>query len=236
MNIESRFSKYLSRFNSLMGLIGGILLICVLLYAGYMIADNMFANRDVRNIVNVQTDGDLEEEWQIGYMSSIQGTPYVMIPLNSDQRYAQSYYSKSASSVRNYLFIDGQNNERHWLFDTNEYLVIEMDLLSVGNVQSDKDEVRAILYRIVKADTNGDERLTHEDMQSIGLSSPDGKRYKEILVGIDRFIGHRLMDEKILLLVFQRKETGFSANVDLAAFEVYNETELPKVGSETITP
>ncbi len=56
-----------------------------------------------------------------------------------------------------------------------------MDLLSVGKVQSDKDEVRAILYRIVKADTNGDERLPHEDMQSIGLSSPDGKGYKEIL-------------------------------------------------------
>lgn len=236
MNKESRFFKYLSRFNSLMGMIGGLLLICILLYAGYMIADNIFANRDVRNIVNVQTDSDVEEKWQIGYMSSIPGTPYVMVPLNSDQRYAQSYYSKSASSVRNYLFINGQNNEKDWLFDTNAYLIIEMDLLSGGAVRSDKDVVRAILYRIVKSDTNKDERLTPDDLQTVALSAPDGRNYKEILDRIDRFLGHRLVDEKTLLLLYQRKGTAFSANVDLTGFAVYNETELPKVGSEKITP
>ena len=85
-----------------------------------------------------------------------------MIPLNSDQSYAQSYYSKSSSSARNYLFINSKDNEKHWLFGTNKYLVSDVALLSEKDYDSDSSKVRVILYRIVKNDTNGDKRLTEQ--------------------------------------------------------------------------
>jgi len=177
----------------------------------------------------VQEENNVKEKWQLGYMSNIQGSPYVMIPLNSDQSYAQSYYSKSSSSARNYLFINSQNNEKHWLFGTNQYLITDTALLSEKEYGSDEREVQAILYKIVKSDTNSDNRLTNDDLQAVGLSLPSGKGYKEILEGIDLFIGQRLIDKDTLLIVFQREGIGFSANVDLSGFTISNETELPKV-------
>lgn len=226
---ESNFFRFVWRFNGLVFMIAGVLAIGVLAFAGYKIIKDVTRERNIRNILNVQEKNNVKEKWQLGYMSSIQGSPYVMIPLNSDQSYAQSYYSKSSSSARNYLFINSLSNEKHWLFETNQYLIADTDFLSEKEYGSKEREVRAILYKIVKSDTNHDERLTNDDLQTVGLSLPSGKRYREILNGIDLFIGHRLIDKDTLLIVFQRKGIGFSANVNLSDFTISNETELPKV-------
>ena len=210
-------------------MIAGVLAICVLAFAGYRIMKDVTRERTIRNIVNVQEENDVKEKWQLGYMSTIQGSPYVMIPLNSDQSYAQSYYSKSSSSARNYLFINSLNNEKHWLFQSSQYLIADTEFLSEKEYGSKDREVQAILYRIVKSDTNNDQRLTNDDLQTVSLSLPNGKGYTEILNGIDLFVGNRLIDKDTMLIVFQRKGKGFSANVNLSDFTISNETELPKV-------
>ena len=227
---ESKFFRFVWRFNGLILMVAGVLSICVLVFAGYnIIKKGVNRGKTNRNIVNVQEKNSVDEKWKLGYMSSIQGSPYVMIPLNSDKSYAQSYYSKSSTSVRNYLFINSQNNEKHWLFGTNQYLIADTDLLSEKKYRADERKVRAILYKIAKRDTNSDQRLTNNDLQTVALSLPSGKGYKEILDGIDLFVGQRLIDKDTLLIVFQREGIGFSANVDLSGFIVSNETELPKV-------
>lgn len=226
---ESKFFRFVWRFNGLILMVAGVLAIGVLAFAGYKIVVDITRERGTYNIVNVQEKGDIKEKWQLGYMSKIQGSPYVMIPLNSDQGYAQSYYSKSSSSARNYLFINSQNNDKHWLFNTNQYLVVDSDLLSENESASEEREIRAILYKVVKSDTDNDKRLTNKDLQTIGMSLPNGKSYKEILEGIDVFVGQRLVDQDTLLIVFQKNGIGYSANVNLSGFIVSNETELPKV-------
>lgn len=45
-----------------------------------------------------------------------------------------------------------------------------------------------------------------------------------------RNIGHRLVDENTLLVVYQKQGIGYSANVSLSEFELTNEAELSKVG------
>ena len=82
---------------------------------------------------------------------------------------------------------------------------------------------------IVKKDSDNDQRLTSNDIRTIGLSMPSGKGYKEILHGVDVFVGHRLQDENTLLLIYQRNGVGYSANVSLSGFILSNEEELPKV-------
>jgi len=227
---ENKYFRLIWRFNGLIIMCAGVLAIGVLAFAGYNIFKETTRERNIQNIVNVQEENNIEEKWQLGHMTNIKGSQYIMIPLNSNQSYAQSYYSKSSSSARNYLFIDSHRNEKHWLFKTNQYLIADTDLLSENEYGSDKRDVRAILYKIVKEDTNNDKRLTDKDLQTVGLSFPNGKGYKEILNGIDLFIGHRLIDKNTLLIVFQRKGVGFSANVNLSDFTISNETELPKVG------
>ena len=168
-------------------MIAGMLSIIVLAFAGYGIIRDVTRERNTHNTVNVQDENDIKEKWQLGYMSNIQGSPYVMIPLNSEQSYAQSYSSKSSSSTRNYLFINSLNNEKHWLFGNNDYLIAETDLLSEKEYDSDKREIRAIIYKIVKSDTHDDKSLTNDDLQTVGLSLPSGRGYKEILDKIDFF-------------------------------------------------
>ncbi|SMC95479.1 hypothetical protein SAMN02746065_11715 [Desulfocicer vacuolatum DSM 3385] len=226
---ENRFFKYIWRFNAIVLMIAGLLAIGVLTFGGYKIYLETTRERNTKNIVNIQEGGEIEEEWQLGYLSKIEGTPYVMIPLNSDQSYSQSYYSKSSSSARNYLFINSQNNEKHWLFNTNKYLVVDSEFLTERDYGDEKRKIRAILYKVVKNDTDKDKRLTGKDIKAIGISMPNGKGYKEVLQDVDLFIGHQLIDKNTLLIVYQKKGVGYSANVLLSGFVLTNEAELPDI-------
>lgn len=226
---DNRFFKYIWRFNAIILMITGILAIGVLLFGGYQIYSETTQQRNIRNIVNIQGDTEVKEKWQLAYLSSIDGTPFVRIPLTSDQSYAQSYYSKSASSVRNYLFINTKNNEKYWLFKSNQFLVADSEFLTEQDYGDANRTIRAILYKVVKADTDKDSRLTSKDIQTIGLSMPNGKAYTEILQGVDVFIGHKLLDKNTLLLVYQKKGIAYSANVSLADFTLSNEEALPDI-------
>ena len=208
----------------------GLFAVIGLIFAGYQLYSKSFERHNVRNIINVQQDPSIEEKWQLGYMSEIKGSPYVMIPLNSKHDYGQSYYSKSSSSARDFLFINSQNNEKHWLLNTNQYLITNFELLTDDTIDEQKKIVRAVLYKVVKSDTNNDEKLTNKDTLTIALSLPDGKAYKEILKDVDVFVGYRLVSKDTLLIVYQRNRIGYSANVKLSGFAVFNKTELPKVG------
>jgi len=228
---ENRFFRYVWHFNGLILSTAGILLIgVVLLYAFEKIFMGEMRDKNVRNIVNVQEENDAKEKWQLGYMLSIQGSSHVMIPLKSDKNHTQSYGSNSYSSVRNYLFINSQNNNKFWLFKTNKYWIANADLLPADEYGSKKRDVRAILYKVVKYDSNDDNRLNIHDLKTVAISLPNGKKYKEILEGIDVFVGQRLIGKNTLLIVYQKKGVGFSASVNLSDFTIANEAELPKVG------
>ena len=226
---ESKFFKYVWRINGLILLVAGILAIGVLAFVGYKIYLETTRERGTRNIVNIQKESEMEEEWRLGYMSEIQGTPYVMVPLNSDQSYDQSYYSKSTSSARNYLFIKSTNNEQHWLLGNSEYLITDTDMLSEHGYGKEERSIRAILYQVVTEDTNEDGRLTSKDLKTISISHSDGREYKELIQGIDHFVGHRTVDENTLLIVYQKKGVGYSANISLSDLVISNEQELPRV-------
>ena len=228
---KNKFFRFVWRFNGLILMIAGLLSILVLVFGGYKVFRDTTRENNTWDIVNVQEENEVKKNWHLGYMSIIRGSPYVMVPLNSNQIYAQSYYSKTSSSVRNYIFSNMKSNEKNWLFDDNQYLIADIDFLPEKQNGSDDRDVRAILYKIVKRDTDNDKRLTTDDLQTVGLSLPSGKNYREILDEIDLIIGHTVVDKNTLLIVFQRKGIGFSANVDLSTFTVSNETELHKVSS-----
>lgn len=230
---ENRFYKSVWRFNAIVLMVAGILAIGVLLFAGYHILQDITRERGTRNIVNVSEDQAIDEKWELGRLYKIEGTAYVMVPLTSDQNYAQSYYSKSSNSARNYLFIDTKNNLRKWLFQTNEYLVADINFLLEKTYNAKDHKVRAILYTVIEKDTNRDKRLTDKDEMTIAISLPSGQGYKKILTGIDFLVGHQVLDEESMLLVYQKGGSGYTANLSLIDLSISNETEIPKI---TATP
>ena len=174
---ENRFFKFVWRFNGIVFMIAAVLAIGVLSFAGYRIYQDVTRERATRNIVNVAEESPIKEKWQLGHLQNVSGTPYVIIPLYSDQSYAQSYFSKSAESTRNVLFINIRTNQKKWLFDTNNYLIINEELLSEKEFDHRERNIRAILYSVVKRDTNGDKRLTNDDKIDVALTTPSGERY-----------------------------------------------------------
>ena len=230
---KSQFFRIVWRFNALIILCAGILAIGVLLFAGYTIVSEFTRDIDTRSVVNVDEASEVEENWSFGVMVDIDGSPYLMIPFNSDQAYDQSFSRKASLSVRNYLFIHSETNEQHWLFDTDAYLIannvhLSEKILSENIAAMDENDVQAILYQVIKTDTNGDQRLNYMDLQTIGLSHPDGQRYTDIVSEIDSLIGHRLINSDTLLVLYQKNGTGYSLRINLPDFTIMDETELIK--------
>jgi hypothetical protein len=109
---ETRFFRFVWRFNGLVLMLAGVLSIGVLGFAGYEIYKDVVRKRSTRNIVNVAENQPVDEKWRLGDLIKIEGSSYVMIPLHSDQSYAQAYYSKSSQSTRNILFINSATNDK----------------------------------------------------------------------------------------------------------------------------
>ncbi len=228
---NSQFFKQVWRINGIIIMVAGLLAIGVLVFAAYQIFKETVRERGVNGIVNIEASTEVKEKWQLGYLSSIQGTPFVMIPLSSDQQYSQSYYDKSASSIRNYLFINKQENQQHWLLNSNEHLIIKADVLSESTGSGQEVAALAILYTVITSDTNNDDRLTAKDLKNVAISQPGGQAYREVLQGIDRMVGYSLTGKESLMLVYQRDDIGYVVTISLTDFSMSKETALPKVGS-----
>ncbi|PIU67744.1 MAG: hypothetical protein COS84_03735 [Armatimonadetes bacterium CG07_land_8_20_14_0_80_40_9] len=72
---ESKFFRFVWRFNGLILMVAGVLAIGVLAFAGYKIIGDVTRERSTHNIVNVQEDNNVKDKWRLGYMSHIQSSP-----------------------------------------------------------------------------------------------------------------------------------------------------------------
>ena len=145
---ETKFFKNVWRFNGLIISVAGVLAIMVLFLAGYHTIKDVFRKRQVRNIANIAENISVKEVWTLGYMRQLDGTEYVMVPLQSDQSYAKSYYSKSSYSVRNFLFINVKTNGKEWLFPNNKWLIANNYTLSEKDHREKARKTKATLYNI----------------------------------------------------------------------------------------
>ncbi|MGK7875737.1 MAG: hypothetical protein AB4426_21300 [Xenococcaceae cyanobacterium] len=227
---ENKIFRFVWRFNAIVIMLAGLLAIAVLGFAAIQIFKETMRERQRSNIVNLSDSSEVKEEWELGNLREIEGTPYLMLPLYSDQSYAQSYYSKSARSTRNYLFFDAETEERRWLFANNNYLIARDSFISETDYRSKSKTVQAILYNIIKEDTNGDKRLTDDDLITIALTKPNGYNYKELLSGLDSLLGYKVLNGDRILILYQRDGIAYSAKVSLSNFALSNQVQLPKVG------
>ncbi len=171
--------------------------------------------------VEILQSGGNEQDLRLGFISQINGSPYLVMPLEASHK----SYGKSSYLARNYLFINGETNQSHWLLRHDKSLILEMRLLTTGDESA--TEVNAIFYRFVTADTNGDDKLTEKGKQSLALSSPDGRSFKEVLTGLERSIGQHMVDRDNLLIVYRRLGITYSVKVDLTDFSLSTDKSVP---------
>ena len=227
---ESKFFKNIWRFNALIIAVAGVLAVLVLLFTGYLIYKEQTRSKHKNEIVNIDPETNIAEVFRLGRVKHVKGSQSVIVPLYSDQNFDLRYSGgKSTSSTRNLLFSNMHTEVSKWLLPTNEFLIPQYSLINKSNSYSNEEDVITILYRVVKSDTNGDERLTENDELHISLSKPDGANFTEVLKGIDDVLGYELLNQKALAIMFNRGGQGFTAYVDLQNFKVIKEIELPKI-------
>ncbi|NEQ87560.1 MAG: hypothetical protein F6K26_48425 [Moorea sp. SIO2I5] len=229
---DNKFFRFVWRFNAIVIMASGLLAIAVLAFAAIEIVRSTTRERQGINILNVDDDSSSSQEWELGNLREVDGTTYLMVPLYSDQSYTQSYYSKSTRSTRNYLFLDSETGNSKWLFANNDYLIASDRFISGTNDKEnnrlESKPVIAVLYQLIKQDTNGDGRLTNNDMLTIALTHPNGNDYQEVLTGVDRFLGYKVINANSLLILYQRDGIAYSAKVSLDNFALSNEKEITK--------
>lgn len=230
------FFRFIWRINGILILFACFLAISVLLYVSREMVSDIFGIRNVSDIVNIEEDnGQIVQHWSLTSTDEVYGTPYFILSLQLEQSYEQSYYEKYSVSIRNYLFINTQQNSKHhWLFDTNDYLIPHKSLL-LDPTRDENQKTVAILYEVIKHDSNEDARLSDSDLYTLGLSKPDGSHYKDVMDNVSALLSHKMLDSNTLMLLCRAENhigddvevDVFSLHIDVNNFTILNKVKLP---------
>ena len=226
---ESRFFKYVWRFNALA--IAGAATTCILLglSAGLSIFNAEPRPHRATHIVNVDQEDKASEEFSLCNPNAIAGISYVQVPLYRGRRYGVgSIYSGGSQQVVNLLFLNISTNESRWLFNGVGQLVLDSHTL-FNKLKDANDPSRAVVHVVVEKDTDGDKRLTEKDAISLATSATDGTNYRKLVEGVDQLYSvKQIADDKVLVLYQKNRET-VSALYGVPSMALLMQASVPKV-------
>jgi hypothetical protein len=232
MNTDKIF-KRIWNINGLILLLGSISFIAIL---SYQLTKSIFKD-DYRQQQTLDLADDVadEEKWSLGYPQEIHGSEYYFIPLESENRKVEekskvlNLYSSNYIPTRskNILFISSISNTSHWLFDSVQQLIIQIQTLdSDDNI---KLNTKAIYYIVVNSDTNNDGIFDSEDKRTFALTKPDGSNYSEIITGYDSIVKAHINEIGNLFVIYINNDKVQSMIVDLTDFKIIDSKQLPRV-------
>lgn len=139
-----------------------------------------------------------------------------------------SYSYFGAGRTVNYLFINPDNGESHWLWQPPMPLVLNEYALT-----RPKEKVQGgspgILALTVDKDTNADKWLSEEDKKTLVVIKPDGRSIVKLLENITQMSSVAQVDENKVLLVYEKGDKSFAATYLLKAYSITQEKELPEI-------
>ncbi|CAA0106911.1 Uncharacterised protein [BD1-7 clade bacterium] len=228
---SNRFFHRVWQFNAVVIALAGVLALALLLFASYHVIRDATRERAVTNVVNTDVETPAISGWDYGLPRQIDGHAVVVVPLQSGKNIGASYFKKNPVSVRDLLFIRVKSDEKQWLFDRTDFLILEYAFLADNSYRSDVP-VKAVIYQVVKTDTNNDQRLSYDDTITIGLSHPDGSEYTELVTDVTKVIGRDWVDDDRLMLLYVKEGKAWSAVVDLDRFSFEDVSELPAISAQ----
>jgi hypothetical protein len=219
-----------SKFFRIFTLAIGLVVLVVLGYMAYRIYQNVFGERTVSNVVNTEINANVKTKISLSSFESLNGTPYLIAAVSSEQDYRQSYYEKEATSIRNFLFVNGSDKSARRLVTKNDFLFLAYEKLGQQTQQqSVVNKVRGILYQVVTSDTNGDNRLNSSDRKTIALSDVSGANYTEVIPQVDIVLGTHQKDEAALLVFWVSGGKNFVTEINIPARKVTLTKQLPSL-------
>lgn len=167
---------------------------------------------------------------QLFAFQPIQGTPYLMAPINrSDDRSGFSSYD-SGYTNHNVVFLDAVTLTTQRLFDTNDYLIVSTT--EYGAPVDGNFVTEWLVYLVITADTNDDGRLDDQDHMTVATTNAAGEGYSELIGGIDEIFGINLVGPGSLVVAYGQAGTKTVSKVNLTEQTVVNTQPLVDLGVE----
>ena len=221
------FFRWLKSANVLLFFFLGLIMLVVFGYAGYFVFRDISRERNVYNSVNQESNTDVKVKMNLGNFESLGGTPYLMAPISSQQSYPGPYYDKTAGSIRNYLFINGNDKSAKKLLTKNDFLFLNAQNVVEENPQTKINKVNGIWYTVVTADTNSDKRLDERDQKTIAVSNVSGSGYTELIKKVDKVLGSHQRNQNNVLVFDESGGKNFLAEIDISGRKLLTEQNLP---------
>lgn len=226
----TRIERLMWRFNGAVIAVAGLIALCLMVFAGYKGVRALFGTRRVHSVVNIVEGRTQKETFLLGVFFPIPGSPWLASRLEAEQEFQQSYYSKSGSSTRNWLFFDTRNNSSQWLLPDNSSVILtdrEIVLNPAGKEKDDRTVV-GFLYDIVSNDTNSDGRLDFNDHRALMLYRLSDGKARSVLEGIDVVLGVHQNSSTQAVIFYRHAQKEFFALLNLESGEVGEKKELPR--------
>ncbi|MFC4309100.1 hypothetical protein ACFPN2_08420 [Steroidobacter flavus] len=227
-----RFFAWVWRINSLIVFAAGLAAIVVLIFASVSIFKEVTRTRHVRGVVNVAEDQVEGSVASLGAFIEVEGTEVLRASLDVHQEYAQSYGSKEASSIRNYLYFDPTSQESYWLIPDYRGLIVgENEYPPPQNGEANASP-QVVVYELVDSDSNQDKRLTAEDTKTIAVASPTGKNFARVLSNVEEYKGGRIVNGTHLVILYTSGAALRAAEIELPSNKLTRESILTAVPIE----
>jgi hypothetical protein len=213
----------------------GLLILSLLFSAGCSYQE---AKKAVKSATVNQNNSDTNKlKYILSEFSLTNGTDYLMAAVYSDYAgngrwsspYASSEYGEytkkdgSSSFANNYMIMNRQNLASRKLFSDNKFVILDSQKLGEsgkeGTVSVIKN-VKALMFRVVKADTNNDKILDNKDKQVIALADVDGSNYQELIVGIDRVLNIHSQSKDRRVVFYQIGKDYFAGSINIPSRSV----------------
>jgi len=219
---DSRWFKLICRINAV------LLLVAVVMAIGKFVYEQWPWRRRVTCLSNYVTFG-LDEEgrkvekekWRYDDPVKVPGGAGFIIPL--DSTWSADDPSRTWSSTRNLLFVDGDLKAKKWLLPDNEGGISGWEFLA-----HEKDgPALAILFRMWDRHDDVGKRADAEARKlSVFLARPDCARFAQVLTGLTRCIGKAQVDGNHLVVFYVKDGAGYAAKIAVADFSVVETTTL----------
>ena len=226
-----RFFSLVWRANALVILAAGLAGVALVAVVFFQMLRSFIEPRRVEGVVNLANEEVESEAFHFGEFERIAGSEYLSAPLYTEQDYALGSVSKYSRASRNYLFYDTKSGKAHWLLPTNEGLVESRWPFPPCCRVKPRPPVVAVLWEIIDTDSNGDDKLTGNDLSSIYVSGPAGSAPKLLLSDVQQVIGTSELDSSAALMMFLRGNTLRAARIDLESQSVVSDVEVSTVPS-----
>jgi len=227
----------MNKFDKVVWRINGVLILCVavaagfvMFFASYEIFKSKSRDRKVRNVINVNKETQKKEYVFLGSFSEIEGRKIFICPLLANQKYDRSYYSKSASSMRNYLFFNPSDTSSKWLLESNNWLINHKRAIYTNFGKGKEKLTKSFFYEIVQKDSNGDGKLNHDDHKSVYFSNFNGTNLIAVLDETTDILGINQLDDKESVIFHRKDKKGQAIVVDNSTGRIIKKSDLPLGG------